>query len=155
MKKISIFLLLTLSQPLFANNLLLSLYCEEYNGKIKNSYKCPKSKLIIPLKFCIIQRENKPPLFFDGCSGPSGGHRKLFFPHCIEHDLCYHREPSTNGRPQVECDIEFYINLLHSCTSLNDTPKRPTRCQKWAAAMYRAVRMLGTIAYNCADYNEK
>jgi len=127
---------------------LLSEYCSNLNGEVVNSYKCPKSKLKIPFQFCTYKNDLGEDQFFDGCTGPTGGHSSLFYPHCIKHDLCYHHEPSTNGKSQKTCDVELRDGLISSCSAA----KNPKTCEMWAKTMYRAVRSFGALAYNCADY---
>lgn len=127
---------------------LLKSYCKEFNGKVQKSYTCPKSKLKLNFGFCVFENEQGIEQFFDGCTGPDGGHTDLFYPHCIRHDLCYHHEPVTNGLSRKDCDREFRDNLLDSCHRSKDVRK----CQRWAKVMYGALRVFGNIAFNCAKY---
>ena len=127
---------------------LLERYCEQLGGKVVNKFKCPKSKLTIPLYFCVYKTAEKKRMFFDGCTGPSGGHMSLFFPQCIKHDYCYHHEPISNGRTQKECDEEMRDGMLDLCEKAKD----PKKCRRWALNMYVAVRSFGKIAYECANY---
>ncbi|MCK5662230.1 MAG: hypothetical protein KAI17_02040 [Thiotrichaceae bacterium] len=129
---------------------LLVRHCNDMGGVIQKSYSCPQSGLTIPFDFCVIERAETVPLFFDGCTGPTGGNSELFYSSCIEHDLCYHREPATSGKTQKDCDTELQNSLLISCMQSTDT--KP--CENWALAMYRAVRMFGKLAYNCANSSE-
>ncbi|EQC50992.1 prokaryotic phospholipase A2 [Bacteriovorax sp. DB6_IX] len=131
-----------------AKDELLVQYCDDLGGKVVNSYRCPKSKLKIPFQFCTYTNQFGEHQFFDGCTGPSGGHSELFYPHCIRHDLCYHHEPSTSGKTQKMCDSEFKRGLLNSCQNAEN----PKKCRSWAKTMYKAVRSFGRLAYNCADY---
>lgn len=151
MKYLFAFSLLLFSSHSFSKDRYLKVHCDQFGGEVLNKFKCPKSKVTIPFKFCVIKRENNTPLFFDGCTGPTGGNTELFYPSCIEHDLCYHREPATNGKSQKKCDQELRENLLDSCQTLSDSKT----CETWAHGMYRAVRMFGKLAYNCADVREE
>ncbi len=134
----------------FSKDEFIEEYCSEFGGEIVTKYKCPKSKLTIPFTFCVIDREDKLPLFFDGCTGPAGGFSSLFYPSCIKHDFCYHKEPSTNGKTQKDCDQEFKKNLLDDCKKTEDQKK----CNRWAKTLFMAVRGFGKLAYNCADIKE-
>lgn len=151
-KMVKIFLLpfiLIFSLSTFASTQLEN-YCDQYKGEVVQSYKCPKSGLTIPFDFCVIKRESKVDLFFDGCTGPTGGHSALFYPYCIAHDFCYHQEPATSGKTQKMCDMELREGLLKACQKATNIKK----CKNWAKTMYRAVRMFGALAYNCADIKE-
>ncbi len=128
---------------------LLNQYCKKYNGSIRNSYQCPKSKIPLPIKTCTFKNKNGIEQFFNGCSGPSGGHSKLFSPACIKHDLCYHHEPISNGYGQSKCDYNFLQGMLDACSR---TAKNLKACQKWARIMYRGVRIIGKPAFHCANY---
>ena len=136
------------SKPEASNSELLVEYCDKLNGEVVGSYKCPKSKLKIPFNFCTYKNDQGEKQFFDGCTGPSGGHSALFYPHCIKHDLCYHHEPITNGKTQKKCDQEFRDGMISSCSKAEN----PKKCKNWAKTMYRAVRSFGALAYNCANY---
>jgi hypothetical protein len=132
-----------------ANASLLADYCNQYNGKVFKGYKCPKSKIPLPIKTCEFKNKTGTKQFFNGCSGPSGGHSTIFFPSCIQHDLCYHHEPISNGYAQSKCDYNFLQGMLKACEkdALNIS-----RCKKWAKIMYRGVRVIGKPAFHCANY---
>ena len=136
-----------IQQTLFASE-LLEAYCKELGGEVRRTYQCPKTKLKFNFGFCVFTNDHGIEQFFDGCTGPDGGHTELFYPHCIRHDLCYHHEPISNGLKQRDCDKEFRDGLLKSC----EGAKSRRKCHAWARTMYRAVRMFGTLAYNCANY---
>ena len=136
---------MTLTQ---ANASLLKDHCQLVDGVILSSYQCPKSKIKLPLATCEYINNYQEKLFFNGCSGPSGGYEKQFYVSCIEHDLCYHHEPATNGLTQKECDIKFYQKMLNACKSGVTNRKH---CEKWAKRLYRAVRLIGGIAYRCSN----
>jgi hypothetical protein len=140
-------LLLPLSLTVKANRRLKT-HCAQVGGTVVQELTCPKSKLKLSWKFCLTEDQNGRPLFFDGCTGPSGGHTDLFYPACIQHDYCYHHEPATHGYQQVDCDQQFLKEALNLCAQANDQKK----CRAWAKAMYRALRSFGKIAFNCADY---
>lgn len=150
MRIVLIFVLFFLSTSILSNDDLLSKYCKKYKGVIQKKYACPKSGLTIPFLFCVKKRDNLPDLFFDGCTGPTGGNAELFYSSCIEHDLCYHREPSTNGKTQKMCDDELLESLSSACNTLDNSKS----CLGWAKTMYRAVRLFGKLAYNCANSAE-
>ncbi|MAE58639.1 MAG: hypothetical protein CME69_07140 [Halobacteriovorax sp.] len=149
MKKLSLFTLffLVTMQNAFAND-LLNTYCKELGGEVRKTYQCPKSRLKLSFGFCVFENDQGIEQFFDGCTGPDGGHTALFYPHCIKHDLCYHHEPISNGLKQKDCDQEFRDGLLRSCRQA----KSEKKCRAWAKTMYRAVRMFGVLAFNCANY---
>lgn len=127
---------------------ILKRHCDEIGGTVVNQFKCPKSKLPLKWNFCLSEDGLGRQLFFDGCTGPSGGHTELFYPACIKHDYCYHHEPSTNGYAQADCDRQFLANTLDLCVQAQDQ----TKCRRWAKSMYWGVRMFGKVAYHCADY---
>lgn len=127
---------------------LLRNYCDRFGGKVQKTYTCPKSKLKLNFGFCIFKNEQGIEQFFDGCTGPDGGHTDLFYPHCIAHDLCYHHEPVSNDMSRKDCDLRFKNGLLQSCESADNQK----RCVRWAKTMYRALRIFGNIAFHCANY---
>ena len=147
MKKL-ILLLLVLSLPLsaFADDLLKA--CNSRNGTIKKTYTCPKSNIPLPVKTCVYENSYGETQFFNGCSGPSGGHNKLFYNSCIKHDLCYHHEPATNGYTQKVCDLNLRNNMISAC---EDKATDVSKCIWWAKALYRGLRIIGTAAYHCAN----
>lgn len=122
-------------------------YCKQRDGQIYKSYKCPKSKLKLPVRTCEYTSEDGTIQFVNGCSGPSGGHSELFFDACIKHDLCYHHEPSTNGFDRKYCDQLFLDIALKSC---DQAPKKKS-CERWAKIMYNSLRVIGGPAFHCAD----
>lgn len=126
----------------------LELACEDVGGKIKRTYVCPKSKIFLPMKTCEFTPADNITRFFNGCSSITGGHRDIFTPACILHDLCYHHEPATNGMSRKECDREFYTNLRQAC---NDSARNIKKCKRWAKFLYRGVRTVGWAAYHCAN----
>jgi hypothetical protein len=149
MKDTYLSLMLSLISLSGANaNERLKNYCAHIGGKVVKEYICPKSKLKLGWDFCVSKDQSGVTLFFDGCTGPSGGHADLFYPACVKHDYCYHHEPSSNGYKQIDCDKQFLNEALDLCTQADDQKK----CRNWAKAMYRAVRGFGGIAFNCADY---
>ena len=145
MKIILIFLLLS---P-FAYADQLEDFCSERNGKIFKKYKCPKTKLTLPIRTCEFESKFGDTQFVNGCSGPSGGHKEIFFKACIKHDLCYHHEPSTNGQTRKDCDQLFLKVANNGCDA---EAKDKKKCKKWAKTMYRALRIVGGAAYHCADH---
>lgn len=126
----------------------LERFCSEAGGTIVESFTCPKSKLKLGWKFCLSKDSKDRVLFFDGCTGPSGGHTDLFYSSCIKHDYCYHHEPATNGLSQKDCDEQFLENALSACQDASDKKK----CENWAKVMYRGLRGFGKLAFNCANY---
>lgn len=139
-------MILSCSLSVSANE--LSLACNARNGEVKSSYTCPKSNIPLPVKTCVFQNSYGETQFFNGCSGPSGGHSKIFYNSCIKHDLCYHHEPATNGYTQKSCDKNLRDNMITACeTSADDISK----CIWWAKALYRGLRIIGTAAYHCSD----
>lgn len=126
---------------------LLSQYCEQLGGQVESGYQCPQSKLKLPWRFCVFTHESGQEQFFDGCTGPAGGHQALFYPACIQHDLCYHHEPATTGRKQRDCDQKFLDQALISCRLSDDISK----CERWARVMFAALRGFGAIAFHCAN----
>ncbi len=135
-------------QVFATSDLLLESYCQKFGGKVQKTYTCPKSKLMLNFGFCVFENQEGTEQFFDGCTGPDGGHTELFYPHCIAHDLCYHHEPASNGFGRKYCDMRFKDGLLNSC----EQAKKPKKCKRWAKIMYRALRIGGNIAFHCANY---
>lgn len=125
---------------------LLQKHCNEMGGTVVNSFQCPKSKLTLKWNFCLLQNHKGEELFFDGCTGPSGGHTELFYTACIKHDFCYHHEPLTSGLGRKACDEEFLKNTLDACPAAPE----PEKCRQWARAMYKALRGFGEVAFNCS-----
>lgn len=140
-------LLIFLSFSIHAETLEVA--CQEVGGKIYKKYKCPKSKLVLPVKTCEFKNDREETLFFNGCSGPSGGFKKLFLKACINHDHCYHHEPSTNGLKQKDCDLRFKNEMIESC--YQNAGVKQKKCVNWAKLMYRTLRIVGSIAYHCGD----
>ncbi|MBC75631.1 MAG: hypothetical protein CME64_06415 [Halobacteriovoraceae bacterium] len=128
---------------------LLDDFCDNKNGKLFTWYQCPKSKLPLRIKTCEYHNSYGELEFVNGCSGPTGGHDKLFFPACVQHDLCYHHEPATNGKGQKYCDVRMLNQLLKIC---DEKAQNIIRCQKWARFMYRSLRVIGKPAFHCANY---
>lgn len=126
----------------------LNSYCEKLQGEIVSELQCPKSGLKLHWDFCVTKDPQNRPLFFDGCTGPSGGHAELFYPACIQHDYCYHHEPASNNLRQLDCDRKFLETALKSCSRAQDLNK----CKRWAHVMYRGIRGFGKLAFNCANY---
>ncbi len=126
----------------------LKKYCSQIGGNVVNEFTCPKSKLKLKFDFCLTKDDLGRMLFFDGCTGPSGGHADLFYPACIKHDYCYHHEPNTHGYTRSDCDHQFLNNTLDLCAKAEDQKD----CRLWAQSMYRALRMFGDVAFNCAKY---
>lgn len=110
-----------------------------------NGLSCDKRKIRWKTSFCSFKDLSNREMFFNGCSGPTGGHSELFYPACIKHDLCYHHEPATRGLSKSDCDKNFRSDLLQSC----DLAKNRKYCEIWAKIMYEGVRFGGKMAYNC------
>lgn len=127
---------------------LLKSYCDKAQGEVVKGFKCPKNRLKLPWNFCISQDRLGRTLFFDGCTGPAGDYKALFFPACIAHDNCYHHEPNSNGISKAQCDQKFLTDMTESCKEAEDSEK----CVSWAKTMYRAVDTFGELAFNCAKY---
>lgn len=126
---------------------MLEKFCQEYSGEVKFGFTCPKSKIPLPLRMCHFSNSHKEKQFFDGCSGPSGGYKELFFPACIKHDLCYHHEPASNGKDRKFCDDLFLEIMNNAC----ETVENKKNCLKWAKTMYKGVRAIGTPAFHCEN----
>lgn len=126
---------------------LLSHYCAQFGGQVESGYQCPQSKLKLPWRFCVFNSPSGQEQFFDGCTGPAGGHQALFYPACIKHDLCYHHEPATSGLEQRDCDQEFLIQARTACGQSANILK----CERWAQAMFAALRGFGGLAFHCSD----
>jgi hypothetical protein len=146
--KILSLLLIVLSLPNQAFSSELSRACSDRNGVVKSRYTCPKSNIPLPIKTCVYENSYGETQFFNGCSGPSGGHGKLFYNSCIKHDLCYHHEPATNGFSQKTCDKNLLSNMNSAC---DGGAKNIARCKKWARILYRGLRIVGAPAYHCAN----
>lgn len=131
-----------------ANADLLFKYCSQHSGTVYKGHKCPKSKIPLPINTCVFRNDDGVKQFFNGCSGPSGGHKEIFYPSCIKHDLCYHHEPSSNGYGQSKCDYIFLQSMLKACEK---KAININRCNKWANIMYRGVRIIGKPAFHCAN----
>lgn len=141
-----IMLSLLLSLSLHAKDDLLYNYCQQMGGEIKDSYQCPKSGIKLYWDFCVINKGEQE-IFFDGCTGPMGSYKKLFYPHCINHDICYHKTPLTSQNSKEDCDEIFFQGMRQSCES---SPKKD-RCFNWAKRAYWTVKRFGELAFNCAD----
>lgn len=133
------------SSPLFAGE-ILGQYCDDLGGVVVDKFQCPKSKLVLRWDFCIAKNREGKQIFFDGCTGPSGGHKELFYPACIMHDFCYHHEPLTSGLSRRDCDLGFLKNALTLCQGAENINK----CQSWARIMFKGLRGAGGIAFNCS-----
>ena len=133
----------------YADN--LEKFCAIKSGKIYTKYRCPKSRLLLPVKTCEYENEVGDIHFVNGCSGPTGGYGDVFFRSCLKHDLCYHHEPSSNGLNRNYCDSLFFVDTIDACDQDLDDLEERTKCKKWAKAMYRALRVVGTAAFHCAD----
>jgi hypothetical protein len=138
--------ILFFSTTVLANPLFDS--CRELGGTVYKSHKCPKTGIVLPINTCRFENEFGEKQFFNGCSGPSGGHKELFFPSCITHDLCYHHEPATNGYSQKKCDLLLLDNLKTVC---EDKALNIMKCKRWANIMYRALRIIGKPAFHCSN----
>jgi hypothetical protein len=145
--KILILIIAICSSNLFASELYKQ--CDLRKGKVVKGFRCPKSKLRLPINICKFKNDYHEDQFFDGCTGPTGGYKKIFFPACIKHDLCYHHEPVSNAYNRLYCDKQMRDNMLAICdVSAKDIP----RCRNWAWLMYKGVRAIGNPAYHCANY---
>ena len=133
----------------YASASQLENFCESNNGKIFDWYKCPKSKLPLKIKTCEYKNSYGELEFVNGCSGPTGGHEEIFFPACVQHDLCYHHEPASNGKSQKYCDMRMLNQLLQIC---DEKAENVSRCNAWARFMYRSLRVVGKAAFHCANY---
>jgi hypothetical protein len=123
-------------------------YCDQNKGVILKKYRCPKSRLNLPIRTCEFENSYGDLQFVNGCSGPTGGHKETFFKACIKHDLCYHHEPSTGGLNRKDCDQLFLEIALKSCKEESQDKKS---CRFWANTMYKALRIVGTAAFACSD----
>jgi hypothetical protein len=138
----------SLSFSAFAGDLLTE-FCDRAGGEVVNGLSCSKRKIRWKSKYCVLKDASDRKMFFNGCSGPSGGHAGLFYPACIKHDLCYHHEPASSGLSKSECDKNFRSDLLELCKDA----KNQKYCKTWAKIMYEGVRVGGAKAYSC--YNDK
>lgn len=145
-------LLVTLSVLLFSQislaDDLLKRHCQQIGGEMVKTITCPKSKLRLSFGFCLSKDPQGTRLFSDGCTGPMGEYKELFYPLCIQHDHCYHHEPSTNGLSRKDCDMAFLDSAVKAC----DGTKKPENCQTTAKSLYVGLRAFGWVAFNCADY---
>ena len=139
--------LLLITLVLFSSTSFASVeeICQEMQGTIKKGFKCPNTSFPLLTKVCFFKNEYQEEHFTDGCTGPSGGHRKLFTKACLKHDLCYHHEPATSGKTQKQCDQEFLSNMLVAC----EDAKNFKKCERWAKVMYKSLRAFGGLAYRC------
>ncbi len=122
--------------------------CGQMNGTFYEKYTCPKSKLRLRVDTCEVKNDREEVLFFNGCSGPAGGFKDIFTQPCINHDHCYHHEPATTGYTQKDCDIKLRDEMLMACSQL-PPDQNHKKCEKWANIMYRALRIVGGIAFQC------
>lgn len=134
---------LLLSLSLHSKDDLLYNYCQQMGGEIRDSYQCPKSGIKLYWDFCVINKGEQE-IFFDGCTGPMGSYKKLFYSHCINHDLCYHEKSSKDEKRR--CDQLFHEQMQNSCGTLANKKK----CLSYAKRTYLAVKHLGDLAYHCA-----
>jgi hypothetical protein len=147
MKKLPLlFVVLSWSFLAYADD--LNLACESRGGLVKSYYTRHKSNIPLPVRTCVFENSYGETQFFNGCSGPSGGHNSLFYSSCIKHDLCYHHEPATNGYTQKVCDQNFLNNMLEACES---GANNKSKCVRWAKTLYRGLRIIGTPAFHCAN----
>lgn len=127
---------------------LLSEYCDRYQGQVVKGFQCPKSRLYLPIRVCLFNNSANSFEFFDGCTGPTGAYKEIFYPSCIAHDFCYHHEPATNGKGRKYCDYRFYQGMLDAC---DDRASNINSCKKWAKNLYRSLRIVGWPAFHCEN----
>lgn len=135
------------TQVSFAKTNILKKFCDKYAGEVRFGFTCPKSKIPLPLNMCTFKNQYGEKQFFDGCTGPTGGFKELFYPACITHDLCYHHEPASSGKTQEYCDQLFYELMQESCQK---TPQKK-KCLRWAKSLFNIVRKIGKAAYHCEN----
>ena len=141
-----IILLLIISFHIRASELENS--CAQRNGIIHEGFQCPKSRIYLPLKICRFRNSQGIQQFFDGCTGPTGKYKSIFFESCIKHDLCYHHEPASNGKTRKYCD-QLMKNEMHaSCIKM---AKDIDSCKSAANRLYNAVRVVGLAAFHCEN----
>ncbi len=145
--KFLILLFIVFSTQTYAKDLLLE-SCIKRSGSVVRGHLCPKSKIPIPARACFYKNSHNETQFYNGCSGPTGGYKEIFYSSCIQHDLCYHNEPASNGFSQKTCDMNF-LNGMEKACDLKDENK--VHCLKWARNLYRALRIIGKPAYHCAN----
>ena len=92
------------STNIYPTDLLLE-SCNKRNGSVVRGHLCPKSKIPIPARACFYNSSHNETQFYNGCSGPTGVYKETFYSSCIQHDLCYHNEPASNGLSQKTCDL--------------------------------------------------
>ncbi len=127
--------------------LTLITLCAQLGGHVEQGFKCPKTFFRSPAKVCYFDNSYGETLFTDGCTGPTGGHKDLFLPACVQHDLCYHHEPLTSGKTRRQCDDEFLEDLETACIKADNEK----RCRRWAKTMVATLRPFGGLAYKCED----
>ena len=147
LNKYSLFLLI-FSVSHFSYAGLIEEFCEQQEGQMHKWYKCPKSKLYLRTNTCEFKNSYNEVEFSNGCSGPTGKYGKVFFSSCIEHDLCYHHEPFTNGYSQEHCDKKFYKSLEKACREKAVNIKA---CLRRAKVFYYALRLAGKPAFHCEN----
>lgn len=123
-------------------------FCKQKEGKIYKWYKCPNSKLNLKITTCEYKNNYGEVEFVNGCSGPTGRYKKIFFASCVKHDLCYHHEPMTNNRSQKYCDKQLFDGLSKACSN---HAKDIDKCKRRAKFMYFALRLIGKPAFYCEN----
>ena len=73
-----------------------------------------------------------------------------FWPAGVNHDYCYHHNPSTYGKSQYDCDMEFYADMKAIC-SVQETPEDRDGCRANAVVSTLAVRVAGKPFYEAMD----
>ena len=124
-------------------------FCARKRGTLYKSYKCPKTKITLPIKTCEYRNFWGQLHFVNGCSGPTGKYGKQIFNACLKHDLCYHHEPATHGLTRKECDNKFLDDAKRGCRSLASEDEE--KCTRVAKAMHTALKVIGGAAYRCEN----
>jgi len=132
-----IFILLNL--PL-ANASQTQKLCQDLGGKMVNKLQCPQSK------------DNRPLVYFNGCTKSVGEYGSVFFKACLKHDFCYHHEPATNGYSKKHCDKQFYVDMLNTCVQEEDF-SNVISCSAMALGFYQAVKFGGDNSWECSNSN--
>lgn len=121
--------------------------CDYYHGTMIPQWQCPQSGKIRKEKFCVIKDSQENPIHFNGCTFSYKNYGETFFKACVNHDFCYHHEPTTHGFSKDHCDRQFLQDMMTLCDH-NDPHNK--LCHANAKSFYYAVKYFGTSSWKCS-----
>ena len=147
---ISIILSLLVYTYSFASTSQLQKSCDSFGGQMTSKIQCLTSGKSRDGQFCILKRasNNKPEVFFNGCTKSLGGYGEVFHEACIEHDLCYHQPFGASELTKQDCDSLFYQDMLEICKGDTTGIKG---CNAMAYTFYSAVFYFGKKSWKCTN----